>query len=940
MDDTDLNVLSILSTFSSNDNIKRREAETLFNDLYNRNPEKMVDCLITIIHENKNCFEAFSAIIKIGAIIESSSIRQDCNFSDDFLNKIRAEFLSILIDSSYPQVSRDYILSVLEDFIYITNASESDWPELVPFFLSLLNTDDWCLSLRFFTYFQLVNYSENSISKGNTKSDEFYALLQPHIHLDAANENERVASLKYILTLFNTESQVIESFDSIIPQIPIVLSSFGLENFSSSYHLFWKVFKKNEKKFSSIVIEIIGTLLRNASDPSNNELFRRDNLFFFHQLYNFSKKCRKAISQTFDITIKIISANLQFPNVMPDVYEEAREILFDICTEKLAEPYYNNQNQYVSSFFRFFSVPSILTSTSDLHEFIRVMFHYLRSDNSFIYENGYLCLKKCIDCLTELDDEIKSSNISREFGRKLFKLVQKQNWKKYIDLFSYWCNTAAAIDVEPYLKKFIDLVSSNSAYLLLHCASIMCCKCRENAKSVLKMTMKRLEMVDSINSFQLSILSNTFQCVNIPVSQESFKTILPLCVKSLALLNSISFLEIMEIIGYKFIPYLDVIIPALFKYSETPENTKEILDFFEKIISLFGNNIETFLDQILDYALKNGSNPSFEIRLESLTLINLLLQNNWENQTLYRRCLVFVMTQVPYETSVDCFASLLSIIILFIDRNDVSNEILESFLSYVPYIVAKAVEIENSKNSPEIFASAGSIFSILLKKIPKDTTKLFFELQKIIPHYSISKPGEQELRCFSLLTWTDFITLGPEEHTKQYIDIVLNDLKFYAESEANDDFRKIAIICLYSYYTTIEKTTYEIDTIFDEFYFIAKEQDRNSIDIVETSVSAFAILLQKYINEKNFIYRVNQLLSLLPLKRANDESDTVYMILFDFAIMCSRNDDLFDFFNPLKSIIQDAIKKHYVSERFTEDIMQKIIDQGDKIPASLQLILR
>ncbi|OHT16535.1 hypothetical protein TRFO_13124 [Tritrichomonas foetus] len=909
MNETELQLLSVLSAFSSPDNIVRSEAEKLYNELETKNPEKMVDCLSVIIKENKNTFEALAALIKLGEFIEASSIRSDCNLSDEKLNNVRIDFLNFLVDSTYPEVTRNYILSVLEDFIYITNGGESDWPELVPFFLSLLDTDDRPIALRFLTYYLIVN-----------PTDDFNALIQPKIQLEAPNENDRATSLKLVLISLFSNPQ----YNSYIPQIPTVLASLNVETFSSTFSLFWKIFKKDEKLFSNIITDIIGLLLTNVADPSHEELFRRDSLFFFHKLFKYSKKCRKMVSKTLEVTIKIIASILQYPNLIPDLYEEAKIVLSDLVNDlvndkALIENYTNDSNDYVSSFFISFFIDDEL-----FDRFFEKTIKNVKSKNQFIHENGILTLRNCI----------AKNNSNREIGSELFKLIQTEEWKLYIETFCYWCQKAKSIDVEPFYKKIVDLVSSNDAYYYLYCASIICCRCRQNARFVLKKVMKRIEKSNNLTDFQLCIISNTYQYVNPIISQESFKHILPFCKGSLTLMNSTSFLEIMEFIGIKFVPFLDEIIPSLFSFSNHHENILSVIDCLEKIVSLFSTNLDPFLEKILCFSLTNGSCESVDIRLESITLINLLLQHNWENKIIYDSILKYVLVQITKEVSMNCLDSLLSIVILIIERKDASNEVLQSFLSYIPYIISKAVEF----NSEEIFASAGSIFMIVLKKIPNDATPLFFQLQKLIPHYSVSPPGF--LKNFSLLTWTDFVTFGPNEQTAQYLSEILNDLKFYSEKEGDEDFRKIAIICLYSYYTAVEKTDLEIETIFDIFHRVAKNEQENSLEIFEISVAAFSVILQKYVNEKIFLLRTKQLVELLPLKRANDESDTVYNVIFELALMCSKNSDLFDFFEPLKHILNEAIKNHYISEGAIDDISQKLIELGEAAPAELRMIVQ
>ena len=205
-----------------------------------------------------------------------------------------------------------------------------------------------------------------------------------------------------------------------------------------------------------------------------------------------------------------------------------------------------------------------------------------------------------------------------------------------------------------------------------------------------------------------------------------------------------------------------------------------------------------------------------------------------------------------------------------------------------------------------------------------------------------------------MMIWTDFVTFGPPEHVYQYEKGVVDDLKFYSEktnplkNKNEEHFRKIAIICLYSYYTAfnsidsrMKKSDLEIETILDEFYRIAKNVESNSVEIIEASTAAFAIVLLKYINEKIFFFRTKQLIALISsFQRQTDESDTVFNVVFKLALVCLKNTDLLDFFEPLVDVLSNAIQRHFISDSAVDEITQSIIELGDKAPKKLQSIIQ
>ncbi|KAK8891359.1 hypothetical protein M9Y10_028567 [Tritrichomonas musculus] len=1121
MSDIEDEILSILNAFLSTDNHIRSEAESLYTQLENSNPEKMVNCLFKIIDSKKNTYELLLSLIKLSRFIEDSATNTCDYISASCLKRIQEKYLFLLGDGSCATVIRNYILSVIEDFIFITDGSENEWPELVPFFLSHLS--DTKLQITPSTNIEFKNddqynpnylstktdqteqaFNDNIIISDNDTfnndanetayflrtaaisffthflilrpNDDLDSLVYPYLCLNSPNESERAASLKFMLiSMYNKinsdiNNDYIEKSGNnktmnFISQLPQAFATLSQKYFTSIFSIFWKIFKRNGKVFSSILSGIIGLLITNFSDPSNDELFKRDSLFFFHRLYNYSKKCRKLINtDLIEKVIKIISTALQYPEIMPDLYEEAKETIYDILNNlcekehddnkkttnqnnalEIAQRYAEGSNCYVSSFFMNFFRDDM---------FIEKVFKNASSPNHFIRENGIFCLKKRIE-----------HEATRDIGSFLFNKIKSKiydinnnfnedDYKDFVDLFCFWCQKSNKYDVEPFMKKIFDITNDHDSYLLLYCASIICCKCNQSAKYILKKVTNKLmrncfhdekknskdyeieidedSNEDFINSFKLSIISNSYQCIEQNAAQENFQIILPLILSSsssIYIINSTPFLEIMEIIGYNFIPFLDKIISHLFfLVRKDIENILPVLDCFEKIVSLFSssNSLGPFLDSILNFAITYGTKENEseseekliihenkekmllqmtqteiqQIRLESIILLNLLIRNNWSNKTVYGKCLQFIMTEIPSETSENCLDALFSLVILFIEHEDeekykIKNEssdkdelveliglkkieILEYFLSYVPFAVSKAIE----KNSETLFASSASIFVLLLKRIPNEATELFFQVQKLIPHYSIYSPpvtppssfsspfsrysptsvgtdddhnnynnssNSNQLKCFSLMLWTDFVTFGPSEHTQQYLKTVIDDLKFYSEKENplknknEEHFRKIAIICLYSYYTDLskEKSDLEIETVFDEFYRIADKVNSNSTDIIEASTAAFATVLQKYVNERIFVLRTKQLIHLLDnIQRQTDESDTIYTVIFQLALLCLKNADIGDFFDPLIDLLQGGIDRRLISDSAIDDITQGIIELGDKASPRLRSIIQ
>ena len=121
MDEIEEDIFSILNSFLSTDNKIRSEAEDFYSKLENTNPDKMVNCLLSIINSNKKSYESLLALIKLGRFIEDSALNLDCGISLPCLKKLRENYLSLLSDKFCPTVTRNYILSVIENYIFISN---------------------------------------------------------------------------------------------------------------------------------------------------------------------------------------------------------------------------------------------------------------------------------------------------------------------------------------------------------------------------------------------------------------------------------------------------------------------------------------------------------------------------------------------------------------------------------------------------------------------------------------------------------------------------------------------------------------------------------------------------------------------------------------------------------------------------------------------------
>lgn len=1104
MNEIDENILSILSSILSPDNKLRQDAERFYSLLERNNPEKLVNSLLTIIESNKTTFESLLALIHLSHYIEDIATGLEINISTQTIQKIKDIILSIFSDDAYPKTIREYALSLIENYIYITNGNHNDWPELLSFFFSLLKEDPKVnnnksyfnyISISFFTFLSIVR-----------SSDDFDSILYPHINLSSADECERVVSLKYLLIslyhrisaddlLYLNQLQSTHHHHlAFVKQIPVVLKSLSPKYFSPTFSVFWKVFKKQKKVFSDIIPEISGLLLTNVADSSQSELFRRDSLFFFCRLFTLSKKTRKLFNdKSIEIAIKIISSCLQSPNLI-DLYYESQNCLrriFKIIPndQSIIQKYCEQSNEYISSFF--------ISFFNDETLFLDKIYKNIQSQNPFLKENGLYSLQKRIKNIPKLDfglflfqlinqshltkrvDHLnkipENSNSSTQtnqlsinhqssqnaIGLNSIELTENNNYasnEQYsiingnnlmdsesiitnstihstngsiLNVFCYWCKSASCENVAffyPQIQTKLNLNQINQLY----CASIICSISHSDSMFVLKPLM-HLHSIDTDSShkseltcFDLSILSNCYQSLDPTFSEENFGLFLPLILRqsnSIDLINSTPFLEIMEIIGYKFVRYLDSIIHHIFVINAKNQSGEIILEsigIFEKIVSLFRdtNFLDSHLDSILTFAIFNSSihqnsdkNPisnvnefrldnqsqtdielSHQIRLESITLLALLLQNNWTNKIIYEKCLQFVMTQIPSESSLNCLKSLFNLVLLFIDHEKELNsenqndccqflgmtkfDILNYFLSYIPFSISKAIE----SVSEELYATAASIFVLLLKRIPNETTELFFEIQQLIPRYSITSPpvtppssfsspfsrnrsndeetpttvvndndNSNELRCFSLMIWTDFVTYGPPEHTAQYEKGVIEDLKFFAERITNhsnkneEHFRKIAIICLYSYYTSFAKESLselKIDSALDAFYRIAAASHENSIDIIEIALAGYSLVFRKFVTEKNFPMRTKQFISLLQtIQRQTDESDTAYLTIFHLIVFCINNPDLNDYLNDLIRILKEGLDSKFVSDEIVEDLVQKIICLNERAPTELRNII-
>ena len=127
MDDleTEKLIFGLLNAFLSNENEERGQAEVLYDQLESNDPNLMSSILCRIVKHNPKNFECILALVKLGDLILGSLISDESRLSDAALAEAKSAFIDT-IAGDYPTQVKDYVMSVVEDFLYISDGRSED----------------------------------------------------------------------------------------------------------------------------------------------------------------------------------------------------------------------------------------------------------------------------------------------------------------------------------------------------------------------------------------------------------------------------------------------------------------------------------------------------------------------------------------------------------------------------------------------------------------------------------------------------------------------------------------------------------------------------------------------------------------------------------------------------------------------------------------------
>jgi hypothetical protein len=311
-------VIHLLSSFLSNDNATRLNAERAYTRLEELDSPRLTSILLQIIDHEPKSVECMIALCKLNRQLLTSE-------------KVRAQYLSVFSREDYPGQIKGYVFSAIEEFLFVTDGDQTVWPELFPFFLKLLETDVF-YGISFFKVLMQIK-----------ETDEFNFIVSEKLDFESPDINVRCVSLEFAMTsIFN--SPVVSD---VISDFPRLLATLPAPHFSRVFGYGWKTMKRHPSLFEPILIEIVSVLLSLSADRGQPELQRRDALFFLGKLISRFPELGDVVRATTDTVVRFLLPSLENPNVAPDLYTEAQAILALLPDAQPPE----GANSYIASCF-------------------------------------------------------------------------------------------------------------------------------------------------------------------------------------------------------------------------------------------------------------------------------------------------------------------------------------------------------------------------------------------------------------------------------------------------------------------------------------------------------------------------------------------------------------------------------------------------------------
>ena len=897
--ETERLIFGLLTAFLSDDNTEREQAEILYDQLEGNDPNLMSKMLRSVVSNHPKNFECLLALIKLADMILGSLIGDDCGLSNESLTETRAAFLAV-VTGPYPRQIKEYVLSVIDNFLYISDARQDEWPELFPFFMGLLESGKEVeYALGFFSTLIQIHASEDCS-----------LMVFPKLVLEGPDQYVTLASLRFLISDLYNNPRTVSCFSSI----PEIFASLPDDMFGKAFNWLWKLIKRAPELFDDMSAELVGMLLRVAGDASCPELQRVAAVYYFGKLIRFSGACAKLVRATVDSVLKVFVNCLLDPKALPDLYREAKDVL-GLFVDDLVEldSYCEHENDYVASVF----VRFIPDTFSD------VVTRCLASGDTVLIENAL----EALDGMCDYSDDVV---------QLLVNGLKAEQWRSFVVRLSKWCFECPDEKLEARAPEIdLRLLQLQSKPETMLCQAVLASRGYGRDKvPVLFEQIQKLFGQSKGEPQLLEVLAKIIPVVDPKEATRFLYTVMPTILDDMNSVNSPEFCFFLVASGELILPFISVVVDVLLDNLKNTDQPSDSVETLCNLIDLCDSSLDDRIDNLCDCAVQFLAKEPGELRLLGFKILSSIVSHFWACEKVQRKVEELLPAHIETETDLQCYDLLILIIMRVIEDESTPKAFLNVILDQTTVIISKAVE----SDSETIFAGAGSIFAAMLKVLPEDATKIFFQIQKVFPRYD-QPDVVGSLRSFSLMMWTDFIIYGRDQDTEQYRHQLANDLKRLITEDPDEKLRLDAILAASVFYNSPKVVDHQVEMILDTLHSVASRKDETP-SITTASISCFAQLFASHWNEKNFPKRTQQLFTLLPCPSLSPgpDTDAIYSTVLDLAIIAWRDLELRIFVGPYARLISTAIQHRLLPGSFIASMDRHLHDEFEAIPEPLASI--
>ena len=571
-------IAQLIYQFSNNiNNEERSNAEKSYSEIRNTNPDLTVSLLIDIYLSKQFANINYAVLIELGKFIS-----RDFNklpLSPETLVSLRTFWLQILQMNNNNKERHFIKESINECLITMYNEIKNfSWPELIPFFSSLFETQYEIDAIEFFSIYCKV-YPNDPINQ----------TVIPHLKPQSEDANIRCGNIIFIMGFSSTKN----GFE-LINLVPSILSSISEENhISKVFRSIWDPFKCYHSIIPTFFSSLIPFLISIIGNNHYSSYLRCHALSLFELFNSNSLECHLSIQGNIEIIFQAIGNCLIEPE---EPYNQARNVLESLLYNNDDNNLYKSyleqlikvdNNDYISS--------SALSLCKDI-QYIEKAINYLTNSDINIRTNGLIFL---FSILKSDLREIKEEQVI-EIGSIILKLIESHIPFEICPykILQRWIMIIQRNVCIQFFSQIVTVCSHEESYESLSTLAKLCYFTyftQEEVQKYLEISQKlpkdrilSIEDIQRINTNVQNIGNSILKYIphfletdNPKYGLKIFSTILPIISKETTaeFLSQISkffvtkeFLccstasKIWEYAKDLFIPYLEIIIQALFNF--------------------------------------------------------------------------------------------------------------------------------------------------------------------------------------------------------------------------------------------------------------------------------------------------------------------------------------------------------------------------------------